>query len=77
MKCQLYFTAKGAAFQVRTDPHENIKAWLHRYGELQCDADRIWDRAGELRGRIAAARSTNLDGMPHGNSVDADRMDRR
>lgn len=28
----------------------------------------------ELRVRIAAARSTNLDGMPHGNSVDADRI---
>lgn len=68
------FTAKGAAFQVRTDPHENIKAWLRRYGELQRDAGRLWDRAGELRGRISVARSTNLDGMPRGSSVDADRI---
>lgn len=67
------FTAKGAAFQVRTDPHENIKAWLHRYGELQREADRLWDRVDELRVRIAA-RSTNLDGMPHGSNTDADRI---
>lgn len=59
---------------MRTDPHENIKAWLHRYGELQRDADRLWDRAGELRGRISAARSTHIDGMPHGSSGDADRI---
>lgn len=59
---------------MRTDPYENIKRWLHRYGELQSDADRLWDRAGELRSRIADARSTNLDGMPHGSSVDADRI---
>ena len=28
----------------------------------------------ELRARIAAARSTNLDGMPHGSNTDADRI---
>lgn len=59
---------------MKTDPHEGLKTWLRRYQELQRDADRLWDRAGELMGHIAAARSTNLDGMPHGNSVDADRL---
>lgn len=54
--------------------HEALKQWLHRYQELQSDTNRLWDRAGELRGRIAVARSTNLDGMPHGSSVDADRI---
>ncbi len=54
--------------------HEALKQWLRRYQELQSDANRLWDRAGELRGRITVARSTNLDGMPHGNSVDADRI---
>lgn len=56
------------------DSHENTKAWLHRYGELQREADRLWDRVDELRARIAAARSTNLDGMPHGSNTDADRI---
>lgn len=54
--------------------HEELKIWLWRYQELQRDANRVWDRLDELRSRIAAARSTNLDGIPHGNSVDADRI---
>lgn len=54
--------------------HEALKQWLHHYQELQSDTNRLWDRVDELRIRIAAARSTNLDGMPHGSSVDADRI---
>lgn len=69
-----HLTAKGAAFQVRTDPHEALKAWLRRYGELQTDASRLYDRAGELRGRIQSARTANLDGLPHAQSGDNDRI---
>ena len=54
--------------------HEALKQWLHRYREFLTDANRLWDRVDELRVRIAAARSTNLDGMPHGSNVDADRI---
>lgn len=54
--------------------HEALKQWLHRYQELQSDTNRLWDRVDELRIRIAAARSTNLDGMPHGSNTDADRI---
>lgn len=54
--------------------HEALKQWLHHYQELQSDTNRLWDRVDELRIRIAADRSTNLDGMPHGSSVDADRI---
>lgn len=54
--------------------NEAIKAWLRRYGELQRDANRLWDRLEDLRSRVEAARTTHIDGMPHGNSVDADRI---
>ncbi len=59
---------------MRTDPHEDLKAWLRRYQELQHDADRLWNRVDELRDRITTTRTAQLTGMPHGNSVDADRI---
>lgn len=54
--------------------HEALKQWLHRYQDLQHDADRLWDRAGELRGRVEAARTSHLDGLPHAHGGDADRI---
>lgn len=54
--------------------NENLKQWLHHYTELQLDADRLWDRLEDLRGRVESARTAHLDGMPHGNSRDADRI---
>lgn len=51
-----------------------LKAWLRRYGELQADANRLFNRADELRGRIQSARTTNLDGMPHAQGGDSDRI---
>lgn len=58
---------------MQTDQHKALKAWLHRYQELQTDAVRLADRAGELRGRIQSARTTDIDGMPHSQSRDGDR----
>lgn len=54
--------------------HENLKQWLHRYREFQCDADRLWDRLEDLQGRVESARTAHLDGLPHGNRGDADRI---
>lgn len=54
--------------------HEALKQWLHRYRELQADANRFWDRLDDLRSRVEAARTSNLDGLPHGSSGDADRI---
>lgn len=59
---------------MRIDPHEELKAWLRRYQELQSDADRLWNRADELLARIESTRTSSLDGMPHGSNVDADRI---
>lgn len=41
--------------------HEDLKQWLRRYQDLQRDADRLWERLDELRGRIQGARTANLD----------------
>lgn len=54
--------------------NEALKAWLHRYGELQRDANRLWNRLEDLRGRAESACALNLDGMPHARSTDADRI---
>lgn len=54
--------------------YERLKAWLRRYGELRVDADRLFDRADELRGRIQIARTANIDGMPHARGKDGDRI---
>lgn len=59
---------------MRIDPHENIKAWLRRYRELQADAGRLWDRLEDLRVRVESARTAHLDGLPHGSRGDADRI---
>ena len=59
---------------MQTDQHKALKAWLHRYQELQTDAVRLADRAGELRGRIQSARTADIDGMPHSQSRDGDRI---
>ncbi len=58
---------------MRTDPHEDLKAWLRRYQEFQHDADMFWNRVDELRDRITTARTAHLDGMPHARSTDSDR----
>ena len=50
-----------------------LKQWLRRYQELQTDAVRLADRAGELRGSIESARTSSLDGMPHAQNRDGDR----
>lgn len=54
--------------------YEGLKAWLRRYGELQTDASRLFDRVDELRSRIQSARAPNLDGLPHGQGGDNDRL---
>jgi DNA-directed RNA polymerase specialized sigma24 family protein len=54
--------------------NEALKQWLHRYGELQRDADRLYGRLDDLRGRVESARTAHLDGMPHGSRGDADRI---
>lgn len=53
---------------------ENLKQWMRRYRDLQADTNRLWDRADDLRGRIEAARTSHLDGMPHTHGGDADRI---
>lgn len=58
---------------MKTDPHERLKAWLRRYQELQTDADRLHDRAVELRSRAESAKTSTLDGMPRTQSFDGDR----
>lgn len=73
VKLSNHFTAKGAVFQVRADPHEGLKSWLHRYKELQTDADRLHDRLDELRSRAESAKIPGLDGMPRSLSYDGDR----
>lgn len=54
--------------------HEALKRWLRRYRELKRDVDLLYDRVDDLRGRVEAARTSHLDGLPHGSSVDADRI---
>lgn len=54
--------------------HEALKQWLRRYQELQVDADRLSDRAADLRGRIQSARTAGIDGLPHSQSRDGDRI---
>lgn len=54
--------------------HEALKRWLRSYGELQADANRLWDRLDDLRGRVEAARTSHLDGLPHGSRSDAGRL---
>ena len=54
--------------------NEALKQWLRRYGELQTDADRLSDRAADLRGRIQSARTAGIDGLPHSQSRDGDRI---
>ena len=54
--------------------NEALKQWLRRYGELQTDASRLYDRADELRGRIQSARTAVIDGLPHSQSRDGDRI---
>ena len=38
------------------------------------DADRLSDRAADLRGRIQSARTAGIDGLPHSQSRDGDRI---
>ena len=59
---------------MKTEPYDGTKAWLRRFGELQRDADRLWDRLDELRARVESARTAHLDGLPHGSRGDADRF---
>lgn len=54
--------------------NEALKAWLRRYQELRRDADRLFDRLEDLRGRAEGARTAHLDGLPHGSRSDADRI---
>lgn len=56
------------------EQREQLKSWMRRYKELQEDATRFWDRLDDLRGRVEAARTSHLDGMPHGSRSDADRI---
>ena len=56
------------------DQRERLKSWLHRYQELQSDAARLLDRLDELRNRIQSARTTHIDGLPHGSGGDVDRI---
>lgn len=59
---------------MKTDPYEGLKVWLRCYGELQTDASRLYDRADELRGRIQSTRTADIDGLPHSQSRDGDRI---
>lgn len=54
--------------------NEALKQWLRRYQELQIDANRLFDRAGELRGRIQSARTADIGGLPHSKNRDGDRI---
>lgn len=54
--------------------HEALKQWLRRYRELRHDADRLYTRLDELLVRAESARTTHLDGQPHGSMGDADRI---
>lgn len=54
--------------------NEALKQWMRRYQELQVDADRLPDRAADLRGRIQSARTAGIDGLPHSQSRDGDRI---
>lgn len=53
--------------------NEALKQWLRRFGELQLDADRLFDRADELRSRAESAKISGLGGMPRSQSYDSDR----
>ncbi len=56
------------------EKREQLKSWLRRYKERQADANRLFDRLDDLRGRVEAARTSHLDGLPHGSRSDADRI---
>lgn len=76
MKLSKSFYQIGGRFamDIGKDQRERLKAWLRRYQELQSDANRLWDRAGELRDRIQSARTMHIDGLPHGSGGDVDRI---
>lgn len=58
---------------MKIDPYAGLKAWLRRYGELQADANRLFDRVAELRGRIESSRTSSLARIPHAQNHDSDR----
>lgn len=70
---KLFYHDRGP-LSMEKQQNEALKAWLHRYGELQRDADRIYDRLVDLRSRSESARTAHLDGLPHGSRGDADRI---
>lgn len=52
--------------------HEEVKAWLQRYGELWNEIDDISARRNALALRATAARTSELDGLPHGQGGRSD-----
>lgn len=50
-----------------------MKLWLCRYGDEQQNLGYIYDRLNTLRSKAESARTSQLDGMPHGGGFATDR----
>lgn len=53
---------------------ENIKNWLRRYQEAARDSEALDSRAANARAKAEAARTSHLDGMPHGGGFAGDTL---
>lgn len=53
--------------------HEELKQWLNRYREAAHDTDNLFERLAALQYRAKAARTSKLDGMPHGSGFSEDK----
>lgn len=56
------------------DKVQSAKQWLQRYGEAARDSAALDARAANARARVEAARTSHLDGMPHGGGFAGDSL---
>lgn len=53
---------------------EAVKEWVSRYKTIIENVEKMMNRAETLRDKISSPQSVNIDGMPHGNSYNGDRL---
>lgn len=54
------------------DRTQAVKSWLQRYREAARDSEALDARAANARARAEAARTSHLDGLPHGGGFAGD-----
>lgn len=53
---------------------EAVKGWLQRYQEAARDSEALDSRVANARAKAEAARTSHLDGMPHGGGFAGDTL---